>query len=79
MEWNTYFVKCNLKVYDTNFIFNIFRPSMKKGFVDASVQVLGLNFLQDKNNTYVYYTVTSILPKKIGNHKVCVQNVNAAG
>ncbi|XP_071161168.1 uncharacterized protein [Mytilus edulis] len=55
------------------------RPSMKKGFVDASVQVLGLNFLQDKNNTYVYYTVTSILPKKIGNHKVCVQIVNAAG
>ena len=52
---------------------------MKKGFVGASVHILGMNVLQDKNSTYVYHTVTSILPKKTGNHKVCVQNVNGAG
>ncbi|XP_052058967.1 uncharacterized protein LOC127699255 [Mytilus californianus] len=52
---------------------------MKKGFVDSSVEVQGMNVTQDKNSTHVYHTVTTILPKQTGNHKVCVQNVNAAG
>ncbi|VDI37034.1 Hypothetical predicted protein [Mytilus galloprovincialis] len=55
------------------------KPSMKKGFVDSSVEVQGMHVTQDKNSSHVYHTVTSILPKKTGNHKVCVQNVNAAG
>lgn len=52
---------------------------MKKGFVDSSVVVQGMHVTQDKNTSHVYHTVTSILPTKTGNHKVCVQNVNAAG
>ncbi|VDI35592.1 Hypothetical predicted protein [Mytilus galloprovincialis] len=55
------------------------KPSMKKGFVDSSIEVQNMNVTQDKNSSHVYHTVTSILPKKTGNHKVCVQNVNSAG
>ncbi|CAG2234449.1 unnamed protein product [Mytilus edulis] len=48
-------------------------------FCGLQCQVQGIHVTQDKNTSHVYHTVTSILPKKTGNHKVCVQNVNAAG
>jgi hypothetical protein len=31
-----------------------------------------------KNDTHIYHSVTTVLPKKTGTHRICLQSLNAA-
>jgi ribosome-binding factor A len=51
---------------------------MTKGYVDSGVEIQGVKVTQDKNDTHIYHSVTTVLPKKTGAHRMCLQSLNAA-